>query len=422
MKIAVIGGGSTYTPELVDGFIARAKKLGLTELALMDIDEERLSVVGTFAQRMVEHAGRPFRVSLTTDRRAALDGAAFVSTQFRVGKQPARYQDELLGLRHGLIGQETTGIGGMAKALRTLPVIFSICEDMDRYCPNAWLINFTNPSGLVTEAILNFAGREKAVGLCNVPIDMKMTVAKHLRVPDEAVDMDVIGLNHLGWVRRVTVNGEDVTARLLHYLASEEGPKNIPDVDFKPELIEALQAVPLYYNRYYYNTERVLALLQAKPKTRAQEVMAVEETLLAKYRDPDLFTKPEELNLRGGAYYSKIAIDVIDALVNDLGIVHAVNVRNQGAIPGLPDRFVVETNCTIGRDGARPRSAGEPDESMLALLFQAKMYEILTIKAALHRSYAYALKAIFTNPLGPTADRAKPILDDMIAVNRLDLK
>jgi 6-phospho-beta-glucosidase len=345
MKIAVIGGGSTYTPELVEGLIERASRLGLTELALMDIDAERLDVVGRFAQRMVAHAGAGFRVTLTADRRAALDGASFVNTQFRVGGQAARHQDELLGLRHGLIGQETTGIGGMAKALRTVPVVQSICGDMVRYCPAAWLVNFTNPSGLITEAILNSFGWERAIGLCNVPIEMKMVIARLMNVADDEVDLDVVGLNHLGWIRRIVVQGQDITARLLGMLAESDGPKNIPDIDYAPEVIRALGAVPLYYNRYYYNTERVLAHLQAKPLTRAQEVMAIEAKLLAKYRDPRQTTKPNELSQRGGAFYSRIAVDVIDAIVNDLRLPHAVNVRNRGAIPNLPEDCVVETMC-----------------------------------------------------------------------------
>jgi 6-phospho-beta-glucosidase len=310
----------------------------------------------------------------------------------------------------------------MAKALRTLPVIFDICADMARRCPDAWLINFTNPSGLVTEAIRTFAKWDKAVGLCNVPIEMKMVVAKFLDVPETDVDMDVVGLNHLGWVRRVTVRGEDVTPMLLQVLAGAAGPKNIPDIDFEPELIAALGAVPLYYNRYYYNTERVLAQLQAKPKTRAQEVMEIEAALLKKYADPAQVTKPEELNQRGGAYYSKIAIDVIDALHNDLGLSHAVNVPNAGAIPNLPGDYVVETMCAIGKNGAVPRPTWELDESLLAMIVACKAYERLTIKAALHRSRNDAFKAMFTNLVGPTADKTKAVLDDLLSVNRLEYK
>jgi len=422
MKIAVIGGGSTYTPELVEGFIERAEKLGLSELMLMDIDADRLRIVGDFVKRMVAHAGNLFRVTTTDNRTEALEGAGFVSTQFRVGQQPARHQDILLGLRHDLIGQETTGIGGMAKALRTIPVIIEICNEMERVAPNAWLINFTNPSGLITEAILNYTNQEKCIGLCNVPIEAKMTVAKHLGVPEEDVDMDVVGLNHLGWVRQVKVKGEDISESLMTFLASAEGPANIPDIDFAPELINALKAMPLYYNRFYYNTERVLEELKNKPQTRAEEVMEIEKKLLTKYMDPKLVTKPSELDKRGGAYYSKIAVDVMDAIVNDRGIMHAVNTRNDGAIPGLPDEVVVETMATIDKNGATPRPTWELDPSMLALIQRAKAYEILTIQAALKKSYDLAFKAIFTNPVGPTADRAKPVLDDLLKTNQLEYK
>lgn len=422
MKIAIIGGGSTYTPELIEGLINRGPAVGLTSVVLMDIDETRLAIVGRFAQRMVEHANAPFSVTLTGERAAAIEGADFVLTQFRVGHQRARHQDELLGLRHGLIGQETTGIGGMAKALRTIPVIVDICRDMERLAPGAWLLNFTNPSGLITECILNHTPQKRAIGLCNVPIDMKMTVAKVMNVDEGAVDMDFVGLNHLGWVRRVTVSGEDITGKLLEFLASEQGPANIPDVDYKPELIRALGSIPLYYNRYYYNTERVLDQLKAKPQTRAEEVIEIENKLLARYADPRQVTKPPELEQRGGAYYSKIAVQLIEAIARNTGEEMVVNTRNCGAIPGLPDETVVEITAKIGSDGAAPRPTSALEPSLRALVQRAKAYEELTIEAALHKSYSAALRAIFTNPLGPTADRAKPVLDDLLATNLLDYR
>ncbi|MCC6156876.1 MAG: 6-phospho-beta-glucosidase [Deltaproteobacteria bacterium] len=422
MKIGIIGGGSTYTPELIEGLIGRAGAIGLAEVVLMDNDPERLAIVGEFAKRMVTHAAAPFRVVLTAKRAEALDGASFVLTQFRVGHQQARHQDELLGLRHSLIGQETTGIGGMAKALRTLPVIFDICDEMDRLAPGAWLLNFTNPSGLVTEGILNHTPVKRAIGLCNVPIDMKMTVAKFFGVDESEIDMEFVGLNHLGWIRRVAIKGEDITARVLEFLASDQGPANIPDVDYKPELIRALGAVPLYYNRYYYNTERVLAQLQAKPKTRAEEVIDIENKLLAKYADPKQVTKPPELDERGGAYYSKIAVQLIEAIANDTGDEMVVNTQNRGAIPDLPATSVVEITARIGKDGATPRHVAPLEPSVRALIQRAKAYEELTVEAAKTRSYDAALRAIFTNPLGPTADRAKPVLDDLLATNALDYR
>ncbi|HPM77321.1 MAG TPA: 6-phospho-beta-glucosidase [bacterium] len=418
MKIAIIGGGSTYTPEVIDGFLQVGGELCLTELVLMDIDDHRLAVVGDFAKRMAAHAGGAFRVTTTMDRRAAIDGASFVLSQFRVGGQQARHQDILLGLRHDLIGQETTGIGGMAKALRTLPATMDICRDVCELAPDAWIINFTNPSGLITEAILNHTDC-KCIGLCNVPLEMKMVIARFLDVTDREVELDSVGLNHLGWVRKIVVKGEDVTPRLLAFLASDSGPANIPDMDFAPELIRALNAVPLYYNRFYYNTERVLADLKAKPKTRAQEVMEIEEKLLRKYRDPRQVTKPAELDQRGGAFYSKIAVELIDAIVNDRGIQHVVNVKNAGAIPNLPVDNVVEIACSIDKNGATPLPTASLEPSMFALVARAKAYEQLTIRAALDQSYDQALKAIFTNPLGPTADRAKQVLDDLLQVNQL---
>ena len=419
MKIAIIGGGSTYTPELIEGFLKRYEPLGLTEVALMDIDPERREVVGGFAKRMVEHAGADFAITVTDDRARAIEGASYVLTQIRVGGQQARHEDIQLGLRHDLIGQETTGIGGMAKALRTLPVVMDLCADVERLAPDAWMINFTNPSGLITEAILNRT-KVKCIGLCNVPIEMKMTVASHLNVDDADVQIEVVGLNHLGWVRKIVVKGEDVTDTLLEFLASKEGPANIPDIDFTPETIRAVHAVPLWYDRYYYNTARILAELKAKTKSRAQEVMEIEQALMAQYRDPAVVTKPRELDDRGGAFYSKIAIEIIDALENDLGTEHIINIRNNGTIPDLPDHSVVEVAAKVGKSGATTVPVAPLEPSMRALIQRAKAYEELTIEAAVNRSWSAAFRAIFTNPLGPTADRAQEVLADLLKTNGLE--
>ena len=421
MKIAIIGGGSTYTPEAIEGLLIKAKDLGLTQITLMDIDPERLQVVGDFVKRMAKHAQSDVQIETTDNQRDAVTGASFVLTQFRVGKMPARHQDILLGLRHNLIGQETTGIGGMAKALRTIPVIEKLCADIKELSPDAWIINFTNPSGLITEYILNHTDC-KCIGLCNVPLEMKMNVAKHLKVPDQAVKMDFVGLNHLGWVRKVEVNGEDITDTLIAFLASEEGPKNIPDIPYKPELIESLKAVPLWYNQYYYYPETMYNKIKDKKKTRAEEVMEVENELLAKYKDPAVVTKPEELEKRGGAYYSKIAVDIINSIVNDTGEEHIINVKNQGAIPDLPDHSVVETVAVVGKDGGRPVPTTPLEPSIRALIQQAKAYEELTIEAAMNKSWAAAYRAILTNPLGPGGENAKEVLDDLLKTNKLEYK
>ena len=418
MKIAIIGGGSTYTPEGIEGLLARGKNLGLQEIVLMDIDPERLDIVGGFSKRMAKHVGGHIRVETTMDRAKAVDGASFIMTQIRVGKQTARHADIQLGLRHGLIGQETTGIGGMAKALRTIPVIMDLCEDVHKFAKDAWIINFTNPSGIITEAILNHTPC-KCIGLCNVPLEMKMTIAKHLDVDEKDVFMDCVGLNHLGWIRKVLVKGEDITQNLLDFLVSEEGPKNIPDVEFESETIEALGSIPLWYNRYYYSTETILKKLYEKDKSRAQEVMEIERTLIEKYRDPNLVTKPPELEKRGGAYYSKIAVDIIDSIVNDTGDEHIINVQNNGALPDLPDHAVVETVARVNANGGTPVKADKLEPSIRALVQQAKAYEELTVEAALNKSWAAAYRAIITNPLGPKAEKAKKVLDDMLATNNL---
>jgi len=421
MKIAIIGGGSTYTPELMEGLINRASALGLSEVVLMDIDRERLDVVGAFAARMIEHAGNPFKLTSTSDRKSSIEGASFVLTQIRVGGQKARHEDEKLGLRHNLIGQETTGIGGMAKALRTIPVIMDICADIEKYAPGAWVINFTNPSGIITQTILCHT-RCKCIGLCNVPIELKMNVAKFLGVPEKEILLDVVGLNHLGWVRKFIVKGEDITGRIISFLVSAEGPKNIPDIEINPDLVKSLNAVPLWYNRYYYDTESMLKQLKAKDKTRAQEVMEIEAELLAKYKNPSLTTKPPELEKRGGAYYSKIAVDILDCIVNDLNEENVINLLNQGAIPDLPDNVVVETVAHVGKNGAKPQPTQKLEPSIRALIQQAKAYEELTIEAALTKSRSAAYRAIITNPLGPLAEHATEVLNDLLATNKLDYK
>ncbi|MBZ0272120.1 6-phospho-beta-glucosidase [bacterium] len=420
MKICIIGGGSTYTPEVIDGLIGRAGALGLSEIVLQDIDNTRLDVVGEFSRRMVRHAGGKFAVTTTNDRRAAIDGAAFVLTQFRVGGQKARHEDIKLGLRHGLVGQETTGVGGMAKALRTIPVILDICRDVTKVARDAWIINFTNPSGLITEMILNHTDAERCVGLCNVPIEMKMNIAKYLGIEESRVRMESVGLNHLGWVRRVDVDGENILPRVMEVLAGADGPKNIPDLQIAPELLHSLGALPLWYCRYFYNTDSVIAELKSKTKTRAEEVMEIENALLAKYRDESVVTKPAELDQRGGAYYSKIAVELIDAIVHDTGAEHTVNTHNGGAMPDLPDASVVEVLAKIDANGAHTIPTAPMEPHIRALVQSVKAYEELTIEAALNKSYGAAFRALITNPLGPKAENAKAVLDDILATNGLE--
>jgi 6-phospho-beta-glucosidase len=415
MKLAVVGGGSTYTPELVDGLLCRRGALPVEELWLMDIDSARLDVVGGFARRMVEAAGSPFLVHLTTDWNEAVRGAAYVVTQIRVGGMAARREDEYLGRRHGLVGQETTGVGGMAKALRTIPVLLRLAQDVARLAPGAFLINFTNPSGLVTEALLRH-GEVPTIGLCNIPWNVRAQVARQLGVAVETVELETVGLNHLSWVRGVRAGGQDVTDEVLAaYLTELEAQAEPP---FAPQVVRALRAVPNDYLRYYYYTERMLEAQRQAGRSRAEEVMAIDEGLLALYRDPALALKPEELDQRGGAHYSDAAVALMADLYNDAGTTHVVDVRNGGAIPNLPSDVVVETACRVSRFGAAPLPTAPLAPGMWGLTCAVKAYELLTVEAAVTGDRDAVRLALLAHPLGPEDDETEDVLDDMLATNR----
>lgn len=419
MKVTVIGGGSTYSPELVEGLIARHAALGLTELWLMDIDAERLRVVGGFAQRMVSHAGAAFVVKTTGDLDEAVSGADFVVTQIRVGQQPARHQDILLGLRHGLIGQETTGVGGFAKALRTIPAMRVIAEAVQTRAPDAWLINFTNPSGLITEA-LHKLGVTRLIGLCNIPIGIQMDLALYLQCDPDRLRLDYVGLNHLSWVRRVWLDGRDLLPELIEALAGGSGPLMIPELDYGPEFIRALGALPCPYLRYFYATGTMFRELSEAPKSRAEEVMEIEAALLAKYADPAVVAKPPELEQRGGAFYSKIAVDLIDAIRNDKPGLHIVNVPNRGALDGIGPDQTVEVPSMVGKAGVTPLRIGPVEPRFLGLMQAVKAYETLAVEAGLESNYGKALMALSVHPLCG-APKAKAVLDDLLVTHGLTL-
>ena len=422
MKITVIGGGSTYSPELVDGFLQNWEQLGLKTLVLEDIDEERLNIVAGFAKRMVEHAGAGFTVEATTDLTEAVKGADFVFTQFRVGQQPARHQDILLGMRHNLIGQETTGVGGFGKALRTIPVVKEIVETMQKTAPEAWLINFTNPSGIITEAFISL-GLKKIVGLCNIPIGLHMEFAAALGVGMERIEMDYAGLNHLAWARHVRVDGEEKLGEIIDMVEQaliKGAPANIEDMEYPPEFLSNLQAIPSPYLRYYYVSDYMLAKLKKKPLTRAQEVMEIEEELLELYADTSVVTKPEILSQRGGAFYSKIAIELVEALVRDEPTRHIVNLAAEDAFPGIGPTQTVEIPADISSKGIRPIPLEEPlAPHMLGLTQTVKAYETLTVQAVLEGSYRKAWQALCVHPLCG-ADKAKDVLDDIIKTFDID--
>ena len=411
LKVAVIGGGSTYTPELVEGFARRSAVLPIDELVLMDPDAERLEIVGGLASRILHRAGWPGRLVLTGDRSAALDGSAFTLVQLRVGGQAARFVDETLPHRFGAIGQETTGPGGFAKALRTVPLVLDIADEAARRgAAGSWILDFTNPVGIVTQALLNAGHR--AIGLCNVAIGFQRGFAAHFGVDPARVRLDHVGLNHLSWIRAVTVDGTD----RLPALMTAGNPLVTADEHFPLELVRALGAIPSYYLRYYYATDEVLRE-QRDGANRASDVMAIERELLDLYRDPSLDRKPELLERRGGAWYSEAAAALIESLHTGDGAIHVVDVRNNGAIPGLADDDVVELSARITRDGAQALPTAALAHEMRALVLHVKEYERLAIEAALSGDDRVALRALLANPLVPGAAAAAGLRDAIIEAN-----
>ena len=422
MKITVIGGGSTYTPELVNGFLSTVATLPLDELWLMDIDQERLSIVGGFAQRMAEAKGNPFKVVLSLDQREAIAGASYVITQLRVGQMPARRGDEYLGLRHGLIGQETTGVGGMAKALRTIPVILDIAKDIREVAPGALLANFTNPAGLVTEALTRHAPDVPAVGVCNVGITTKMGILEELEkatgshVESERAVLNTLGLNHLTWHHGFTIDGEEMWPMI--FPAYVESLKQEAEPEWDARTIESLGMMPNYYLQYFYYTEKKFASQKKWPPSRAEEVMAIEKDLLREYADPKLTEPPADLMKRGGAYYSTLATQLINAHHNDLGQVHVVNVRNNGAVREWPADWVLELPARVDKLGVHPLPAAPLPPACFGLISQVKMYELLTVEAAVHGDRNAMYQALLVNPLGPAADKVQAVLEDMLETNK----
>ncbi len=422
MKVAVIGGGSTYTPELVNGFLTLTEQFPLDELWLMDIDAARLEIVGGFARRMVETKGAPFKVFLTTDQRQAVEGASYVTTQLRVGQMEARRKDEYLGKRHGLIGQETTGVGGMAKALRTIPVILKIAEDMRALAPGALLANFTNPSGLVTQALSKYAPDVTAVGVCNVAITTKMMIIEQIEqatgryINPAHTELNTLGLNHLTWHRGFTVEGEDIWPQVIEGFIADLKAEEDPEWD--PRTIDVLRMIPNYYLQYFYHTDKKLASQEDWPPSRAEEVIEIEKDLLHEYADPNLNEPPAGLMLRGGAYYSTVATQLLNSHYNDLAETHIINTRNNGAVREWPADWVLEMPAKINRKGVQLIPTEPLPPVCFGLIAQVKAYELLTVEAAVHGDREAAYQALLAHPLGPKADKIQAVLEDMLETNR----
>ncbi len=418
LKIAIIGAGSTYTPELIEGLINKQKSLPLKELYLMDIEDRKLNIVGGLAKRMIEHADMGCKVVLTKDLDEALKGASFVLAQIRVGKLPARVLDEKIPLKYGLLGQETNGIGGFFKGMRTIPEIMKIAHKMEELCPDAWLINFSNPSGMIAEAVLNNT-KIKMLGLCNVPINTIDSIKKKMELPN--AEVEYIGLNHLAWITGIRDNGIDYLQKAIDEGINGPVMSNIPAFNFSHDLIKVVGAIPTSYLIYYYYKDAQLEKAMNAEKCRGEVCMEIEETLLEKYSDVSLYSKPEELSKRGGARYSEVAINLVNSIYNDINDIQVVNCLNNGAIPFMDDNDAVEVCARIGKDGAKVIKTNYHNPHIEELMKQVKAYEKHAVKAALTGDKDEAMRALLVNPLVGDYKKAKPCFDELLSVHKAHL-
>lgn len=424
VKIVTIGGGSSYTPELMEGFIKRYDELPIREIWLVDIEEgrEKLEIVGAMAQRMWDASPYDVKVHLTLDRREALPGADFVTTQFRVGLLNARIKDERIPLSHGMLGQETNGAGGIFKAFRTIPVILDIVSDMKELCPDAWLINFTNPSGMVTEAVIKKGGWKKCVGLCNVPVGAMIKEPEMFGVTERDLVYQFAGLNHFHWHKVTDAHGNDLTGKIIEKMYDEDAglPANIFDVKFLREQVEQMQLIPCGYHRYYYRQEEMLAHDLEEFNTigtRAQQVKQTEAELFELYKDPALNYKPEQLSKRGGAHYSDAACECIASIYGDKRTHMVVSTVNNGAVPDLPSDSIVEVSSIITGKGPIPMAWGKFGPAERGWLQVMKAMEECVIEAAVTGDYGMALQAFILNPQIVSGATCKIILDELLVAH-----
>ncbi len=427
LKEVTIGGGSSYTPELIEGLINRYEKFPLTEYWLVDCElgRERVAIIEAMTKRMFKKAGLNVEVHSTLNLREALKDADFVTTQFRVGGLEARDKDETIPLKYGVMGQETNGPGGMFKALRTIPVIFDIIKDCEELCPNAWIISFTNPSGINAEAVFRHTGWKRFIGLCNGPVGMEKAI-KAVIGPKEGDDLQIriAGLNHMCFATEIRLNGQDVYPKLREVFCSEgvsEKLKNITELPYSPEFIRGMKYYGISYLRYYIQKQEMLEHLYDDAimgRNRAKVVKEVERDLFRKYADPSLCVKPKELELRGGAYYSDAACNLICSIYNNTGDIQVVDTLNNGAITNLPDDVVVEVSSVITSEGPKPCHIGDLPWEVIGLVQQLKAFEVLTTNVACTGSYDDALYAMALNPQVQSERRARQILDEMLEAHR----
>lgn len=424
VKIVTIGGGSSYTPELMEGFIKRYDQLPVKEIWLVDIEDgkEKLEIVGGLAQRMWDASPYDVKVYTSLDRKEALRDADFVTTQFRVGLLDARIKDERIPALHGMLGQETNGAGGMFKAFRTVPVIGQIVEDMKEVCPDAWLINFTNPSGMITEAVIKHFGWKKCIGLCNVPTIAMMSEPDILGKDIKDLNYRFAGLNHFHWHKVYDEKGNDLTPVIIENINEKNNgtPVNLYQAPFSKELLRSMNLVPCGYHRYYYMKQAMLDHAMEEfheGGTRAEQMKQTEKELFEIYKNSQLHEKPEQLSKRGGTYYSDAACECICAIYGNKKIHMVVSTQNNGAIPCLADDSIVEVSCEISATGAQPMAWGKMRPAEKGWLQLMKAMEECTIEAAITGDYGLALEAFTLNPLVENNEETQVVLDELLVAH-----
>ena len=428
LKIVTIGGGSSYTPELMEGFIKRYNELPIKEIWLVDIEQgkEKVNIDAKMSQRMWDAAGYDVKVHVSFDRREALKDADFVTTQFRVGLLEARIKDERIPLSYGMLGQETNGAGGIFKAFRTIPVILDIVEDMKELCPNAWLINFTNPSGMVTEAVIKYGKWDRCIGLCNVPTIAMMKEPIALNVDPNELIYQFVGLNHFHWHKVYDKDGNELTSKVIDAMLDGKDvglPANINNVPFFGEQIREMNMIPCGYHRYYYREEEMLAhglkeYNDPNVGTRGQQVQKTEHELFELYKDPNLDHKPEQLAKRGGAHYSDAACETIASIYGNKLSHIVVTTKNNGAVPDLPVDCAVEVSSYIGSTGARPIAFGPLEPAERGWVQCMKNMELCVEEAAVTGDYGTLLQAFIINPQIVAGTKAKRIMDELLIAHK----
>lgn len=410
LKIVIVGAGSSYTPELIEGLSEHRDVLPVKEIVLVDIDEDRLKIMDGFVHRYCHHLDYHISIASTTSREEAFPGADFIACQIRVGGNKQRIYDEKIPLKYGVIGQETTGVGGMFNALRTIPVMIDIAKDVEKYCPDAWIVNYSNPTGLVTEAVLKVCDVNMA-GLCAGGMRPRWWAEEALQVPEESIYYDYIGLNHMNFTYNMTVDGKPITDEQFSLVAKK-------CATVSQDLIQTLHLIPSQYTQYYFHTSKILSQLKSQDKTRGEAILELEKQIWREYSNPENSSKPKTLAKRGGGGYSKIAVGVMEAVYNDSGKWMVINVPNNGTIRFLNDDAVIETACFVSRDGIKPLNLRDYPQSVCGLIAAVKNYESLTVEAALSGDYNIALKAMLAHPLVREYDIAKPLLDEMLEVHK----